>query len=88
MNLDHFNVTTGLRGKIFLLCIILVITASVAFAAIGIYELRAFMYFVSKTNDSKSDSIKTLSEQTLKEITREGMLGTISLSAQHADGDF
>ncbi|MBQ9009621.1 MAG: SpoIIE family protein phosphatase [Clostridia bacterium] len=78
----------GLKGKILRLCVFLVLTASIVFAFIGIFQLQSFMHVVSETNASKSENIKTISEETLMELTRERMMNTITLSAKVSDGEF
>lgn len=85
---EKLNVTKGLKGKMFKLCLFLVLTASIIFAVIGIFQLRSFMYFVSRTNASKSESIKEISEKTLMDVTYERMMSTIELSTKVSDGEF
>ena len=78
----------GLRRKLFLLCSLLVITASVAFAVIGILQLRASMRVAEETNASQNEAIKQRSQETMTSLTYEDMLNTITLTAKNADGEF
>ncbi len=78
----------GLRKKLFLLCSLLVITASVAFAVIGILQLRASMRVAAETNASQNAAIKQRSQETMTDLTYENMRNTITLTAQNADGEF
>lgn len=78
----------GLRGKIFLLCVVLVITASLAFAIIGILQLRDVTRLAAETGNSQNTAVKQISHETLEQLTRESMLNAISLSAKNADGEF
>ena len=78
----------GLRRKLFLLCSMLVITASVAFAVIGILQLRASMRVAAETNASQSEAIKEQSQQTLTGLTYDTMLNTVTLTAKNVDGEF
>ena len=78
----------GLRGKIFLLCVVLVITASLAFAIIGILQLRDVTRLAVETGNSQNTAVKQISHETLEQLTRESMLNAISLSAKNADGEF
>ena len=78
----------GLRKKLFLLCSLLVITASLAFAVIGIWQLRASSRVASETNASQNEAIKLSSQETLTSLTYDNMLNTVTLAAQNADGEF
>ena len=78
----------GLRRKLFLLCSLLVITASVAFAVIGILQLRASTRVAAETNASQNAAIKQRSEETMTDLTYANMLNTITLTAKNADGEF
>ena len=48
----------GLRRKLILLCSLLVVAASVAFAVIGILQLRTSAHVASETNNSQNAAIK------------------------------
>lgn len=78
----------GLRRKLFLLCSLLVITASLAFAVIGILQLRATTRVAAATNASQNAAIMQRSQETITDLTNENMLNTITLTAQNADGEF
>lgn len=78
----------GLRRKLFLLCSLLVIIASLAFAVIGILQLRSSTRVATETNASQNEAIKLRSQETLTKLTYESMLNTITLAAQNADGEF
>ena len=88
--MEHNKLPTpgGLRKKLFLLCSLLVITASVAFAVIGILQLRASTRVAAETNASQNVAIKQRSQETMTNLTYENMLSTITLTAQNADGEF
>ena len=66
----------GLRKKLLLLCSFLVITASVAFAIIGILQLRASARVAAETNASQNAAVKARSQE------------TITSAAKSADGEF
>ena len=70
----------GLRKKLFLLCSLLVITASLAFAVIGIWQLRASSRVASETNASQNEAIKLSSQETL---TRQSTTFLISKRTLH-----
>ena len=78
----------GLRKKLLLLCSFLVITASVAFAIIGILQLRASARVAAETNASQNAAVKAQSQETITSLTYEDMLNTITLAAKSADGEF
>ena len=78
----------GLRKKLLLLCSMLVITAAVAFAIIGILQLRAAARVAAETNESQNKAIKERSQETITSLTYEDMLNTITLTAENADGEF
>ena len=78
----------GLRRKLILLCSLLVITASVAFAVIGILQLRASARVAAETNASQNVAVKQRSQETITDLTYEDMLNTITLTAKNADGEF
>ena len=78
----------GLRKKLLLLCSFLVITASVAFAIIGILQLRASARVAAETNASQNAAVKARSQETITSLTYEDMLNTITLAAKSADGEF
>ena len=78
----------GLRKKLFLLCSLLVITASVAFAVIGLLQLRASARVAAEANASQNEAIKQRSQETTTSLTYEDMLNTITLTAKNADGEF
>ena len=78
----------GLRRKLFLLCSLLVITASLAFAVIGILQLQATTRVAAATNASQNAAIMQRSQETITDLTNENMLNTITLTAQNADGEF
>ena len=78
----------GLRKKLFLLCSLLIITASLAFAVIGILQLRSSTRVARETNASQNEAVKLRSEETMTSMTYENMLNTITLTAQNADGEF
>ncbi len=78
----------GLRKKLFLLCSLLVITASMAFAVIGILQLRSSTRVAAETNASQNEAIKQRSQETMTGLTYENMRNTITLTAQNADGEF
>ena len=81
-------ISGGLRKKLFLLCSLLVITASVAFAIIGILQLRTSARVAAETNASQNAAIKQRSEEAITDLTYEDMLSTITLTAKNADGEF
>ena len=78
----------GLRKKLLFLCSFLVITASVAFAIIGILQLRASARVAAETNASQNAAVKARSQETITSLTYEDMLNTITLAAKSADGEF
>ena len=78
----------GLRKKLLFLCSFLVITASVAFAIIGILQLRASARVAAETNASQNAAVKARSQETTTSLTYEDMLNTITLAAKSADGEF
>ena len=78
----------GLQGKLFRLCVILILIASVAFAVIGILQLRSMTRIAAETSESQNEAIKKKSQETLETLIRENMTNTISLSAEKADGEF
>ena len=88
MDNNKLPTTGGLRKKLFLLCSLLVITASVAFAVIGIMQLRSSTRVAAETNASQNAAIKQRSQETMTRMTYENMLNTISLTAKNADGEF
>ena len=88
MNKNKIPTSGGLRKKLFLLCSMLVIAASVAFAVIGILQLRASMRVAAETNESQNEAIKEQSQETLTRLTYENMLNTVTLTAQNVDGEF
>ena len=88
MDNNRLPATGGLRRKLFLLCSLLVITASVAFAIIGILQLRASARVAAETNASQNEAVKLRSEETIIDLTFEDMLNTITLAAKSADGEF
>ena len=88
VNNNRLPANGGLRRKLFLLCSMLVITASLAFAVIGILQLRASMRVAAETNASQNAAIKQRSQETTTRLTNEDMLNTITLTAQNADGEF
>ena len=77
MNKNKIPTSGGLRKKLFLLCSMLVIAASVAFAVIGILQLRASMRVAAETNESQNEAIKEQSQETLTRLTYEKMLNTV-----------
>ncbi len=78
----------GFRKKLFLLCSLLVIIASVAFAIIGIIQLRSSMRVANEMNESQNEMIKNQSRETMTRMTYDDMLNTITLAAQNVDGEF
>ena len=78
----------GLRKKLILLCSLLVVAASVAFAIIGILQLRTSARVASETNISQNAAVKQRSQETISDLTYEDMLNTITLAAKSADGEF
>ena len=78
----------GLRRKLFRLCILLIITATMAFALMGLLRLRALMHLVSETNVTQTKAIKERSQETITSLTSDEMLNIITLSAKNADGEF
>ena len=88
MEKNNYPLNGGLRRKLFLLCSLLVITASTAFAVIGILQLRASMRVAARTNESQNEAIKQRSESMLTRMTYDNMLNTITLTAKNADGEF
>ena len=80
--------TGGLRKKLFLLCSMLVIAASIAFAIIGIIQLKSSMRVAEETNESKNEAIKEQSQETLTSMTYDNMLNTVTLTAENVDGEF
>ena len=78
----------GLRKKLILLCSLLVVAASVAFAIIGILQLRTSARVASETNISQNAAVKQRSQETISDLTHEDMLNTITLAAKSADGEF
>jgi sigma-B regulation protein RsbU (phosphoserine phosphatase) len=88
MDNNKLPITGGLRKKLFLLCSLLVITASVAFAIIGILQLRSSARVAAETNASQNVAVKQRSQETITDLTYEDMLNTITLAAKSADGEF
>ena len=86
--MDKLPTAGSLRRKLFLLCSALVITASLAFAVIGILQLRTLMRVAAETNESQSEAIKQRSEETLKRLGLEDMLNIVVSSAENVDGEF
>ena len=78
----------GLRKKLLLLCNLLVMTAALAFAVIGILQLRTAARVIAETNDTQNVAIKQRSQETITNLTYEDMLNTITLTAENADGEF
>lgn len=62
MDNNKYPTAGGLRKKLFLLCSLLVITASLAFAVIGILQLRASTRVAAETNASQNEAIKLRSQ--------------------------
>ena len=88
MDNNRLPAAGGLRKKLFLLCSLLVIIASMAFALIGILQLRASARVAAETNESQNKAIKERSQETISSLTYEDMLNTITLAAKNADGEF
>ena len=88
MDKNKLPTAGGLRKKLFLLCSLLVITASMAFAVIGILQLRSSTKVAAETNASQNEAIKQRSQETMTALTYENMLNTITLTAKNADGEF
>jgi sigma-B regulation protein RsbU (phosphoserine phosphatase) len=88
MDKNKVPISGGLRKKLFLLCTMLVIVASVAFAAIGIIQLRTSMRVAAETSESQNETIKEQSQETLTRLNYENMLNTVTLTAQNVDGEF
>ena len=88
MKRTHNFSPKGLQGKLFRLCVILILIASVAFAVIGILQLRSMTRIAAETSESQNEAIKKKSQETLETLIRENMMNTISLSAEKADGEF
>ncbi len=63
----------GLQGKIFRLCIMLVVTASICFAMLGIRELRDLENSATKSGQLQSDTVQEMSEASLMEMTDKNM---------------
>ena len=88
MDNNRLPTNGGLRRKLILLCSLLVVAASVAFAIIGILQLRTSARVASETNISQNAAVKQRSQETISDLTYEDMLNTITLAAKSADGEF
>ncbi len=63
----------GLQGKIFRLCIMLVLTASIGFAVLGIIELRNLRKKAEESGLKQADVVSELSESSMMKVTNENM---------------
>ena len=88
MDNNRLPTNGGLRKKLILLCSLLVVAASVAFAIIGILQLRTSARVAADTNASQNAAVKQRSQETITDLTYEDMLNTITLAAKSADGEF
>ena len=88
MKKNKMPVAGGLRRKLFFLCSLLVIFATLGFALIGILQLKTSTRVAEETNALQSEAIKQRSQEALTRLTYEDMLNTITLTAANADGEF
>ncbi len=63
----------GLEGKIFLLCIMLVVSASICFAVLGIFRLKWFEKVADDAGKHQADIIESLSTVYIMEMTSDNM---------------
>ncbi len=63
----------GLQGKIFRLCIMLVVTASIGFAVLGIIELALLQKRAVMSGKKQISTISEISQGSMMEITDENM---------------
>jgi sigma-B regulation protein RsbU (phosphoserine phosphatase) len=80
--------TGGLRKKLFLLCLMLIITACVAFGVIGIIQVRRLTRVVTEKSTAQNEAIKQRTQESTENLTFQNMLNTIILSADNVDGEF
>ena len=88
MDNDKLPAKGKLRRKLFLLCSRLVIFAALAFAVIGVLQMRAAARVNRNITSSQTAAIKERSHKAITQLTYEEMLNTITLTAKNADGEF
>ncbi len=74
----------GLQGKIFRLCIMIVVTASIGFALLGIIELRILQRKAAESGLKQADTVGELSESSMMDITEENMQKLAAQTAYNA----
>ena len=78
----------GLRSKMFRLCILLVLVASIVFGVVGIFQLRSMVNLASEMTENQNTAVKEISQETILRLTRENMINTVELSARNSDNKF
>ncbi len=75
----------GLRSKVFILCMLLVITAICGFAIVGVIQLRSLQYMARSTGEAQADAIREQSEQSMMEMTEDSMKNIVVQAADNTD---
>ena len=63
----------GLQGKIFRLCLMLVVTASIGFAVLGFIVLERLLDRAIESGEQETSTVSELSERSMMEMTNEQM---------------
>ena len=75
----------GLRGKVFKLCIMLVISAILGFAIVGMLQLRTLQRMANDTGKSQAETIRVQSEASMMKMTRENMMNIAEQATYNTD---
>ena len=78
----------GLGSKIFNLCFLLVVVAIVAFAIIGIFQLRSLSVMTEENGKIQAEVIKEHSQETMMNQTEQSLIAYVTSYANNIDGEF
>ncbi len=77
-----------LQGKVFRLCISLVVIAIIAFALVGILEMRALQKITRKTGETQAGVIKQSSQESMMKVVEGSLVRTAMQGAEISDSEF
>ena len=79
--------TRGLQRKVFILCIMLVITAICGFALMGMIQLHTLRKMANETGQLQAQSIREQSERSMMQMTEQSMTNLATQAAANTDGE-
>ena len=77
-----------LQRKVFRLCISLVIIAVIAFAIVGILEMRALQRITGETGKAQSGVIKQSSQESMMKVVEDSLVRSAMQGAEISDSEF